>query len=90
MNRKSKVVTWMDTIWNSVSFPYKWKLISCFGVRAVILEQVVDLIESIIQLSLQGRGILFGYEVAHKSNLDERVQGDSGLVLNFLPKRVGA
>ena len=40
MNRKSKVravfETSMDTIWNSVSFPYKWKFISSFGFGAVI------------------------------------------------------
>ena len=60
MNRKSKIrvvfATLMDTIWNSVSFPYKWKFISSFGVGAVISEQVMDLIECISQLSPQARG----------------------------------
>ena len=71
MNRKSKVravfATSMDTIWNSVSFPYKRQFVSSFGVRAVNSEQVMDLIECIRQLSLQNRGILFGYEVAYQS-----------------------
>jgi hypothetical protein len=94
MNRKSKVrgvfETSMDTIWNSVSFPYKWRFISSFGAGAVISEQVMDLIDCISQLSLRAQGMLFGYEVAYESSRIERAQGDSGLVVNFLPKRVGA
>jgi len=78
VNRKSKIrvvfATLMDTIWNSVSFPYKWKFISSFGFGAVISEQVMDLIDWISQLSQQARGILFGYEVAYWSRLDERAQ----------------
>ena len=78
MNRKSKIrvvfATLMDTIWNSVSFPYKWRIISSFGAGAVISEQVVDLIDCIKQLSLRAQGMLFGYEVAYWSRLDERAQ----------------
>jgi|GEM_PF-3503942 hypothetical protein len=77
VNRKSKIrvvfATLMDTIWNSVSFPYKWKFISSFGF-AVISEQVMDLIDWISQLSQQAREIPFGYEVAYWSRLDERAQ----------------
>ena len=76
----------MDTIWNSVSFPYKWKFISSFGF-AVISEQAMDLIDWISQLPQQARGIPFGYEVAYWSMRERRY---SRLVVNFLPKRVGA
>ena len=72
MNRKSKIrvvfATLMDTIWNSVSFPYKWRFISSFGAGAVISEQVMDLIDCISQLSLRAQGMLFGYEVAYESS----------------------
>ena len=93
MNRKSKVravfETSMDTIWNSVSFPYKWKFISSFGVGAVISEQVMDLIECISQLSPQARGYFLVMKLLI-SLADERAHGDSELMVNFLPKRVGA
>ena len=93
MNGKSKIravfATFMDTIWNSVSFPYKWKFISSFGVGAVISEQVMDLIECISQLSPQARGYFLVMKLPI-GLVDERAHGDSGLVVDFLPKRVGA
>jgi len=76
VSRKSKIrvvfATLMNTIWNSVSFPYKWKSISFFGIGEVIAEQVMDLIDCLSQLSFQARGILFGYEVAYWPGLGER------------------
>ena len=69
MERESKLVavfeTWMNTIRNSVSFPYNREFAFSVVLGAVILEQVVDLVGCMRQVPLQAPRNLFGYEVAY-------------------------
>ena len=68
-DRKAKLdgafETSMDTIRNSVSFPYNWEFVFSIVLVAAILEQVVDLFGCIRQLLVQPQEIFFGYEVAY-------------------------
>lgn len=65
MERVTVFETSMNTIWNSVSFPYDWEFVFSSILGTVILEQVVDLVGCIRQVPVQARRILFGYEVAY-------------------------
>jgi hypothetical protein len=78
-----------DTIRNSVSFPYRWEFVSSIAPVAAILEHVVDLVGCIRQLLVQPQEILLVVKLLI-SLADERAHGDSELMDNFLPKRVGA
>jgi hypothetical protein len=57
--------TLIDTIWNSVSVPYKLEFVFSFVLGAAILEQVVDLVSYNKEEPVWGGSILFGYEVAY-------------------------
>jgi len=65
MERVTVFETSMNTIRNSVSFPYNWEFVFSSVLGAMILEQVVDLVGRIRQVPIQARRILFGYEVAY-------------------------
>ena len=56
---------------------------------AAILEQVVDLVGCIRYCSFNLKGSFLVMKLLI-SLADERAHGDSELMVNFLPKRVGA
>ena len=56
---------------------------------AAILEQVVDLVGCIRHCSFSLKGSFLVMKLLI-SLADERAHGDSELMVNFLPKRVGA
>jgi len=79
----------MNTIRNSVSFPYNWEFVFSIAPVAAILEQVVDLFGCTRQLlvSLKRSFLVMKLLI---SLADGKAHGDSELMVNFLPKRVGA
>ena len=77
MQAKSNLITdfetRMDTIGNSVAFPYNWEFSYCFSPAARVLEEVVDLVNDIVFRAARSQRFLFGYEVAYQSARRERI-----------------
>ena len=82
--------TSMDTIRNSVSFPYNWEFVFSFDLWREFWNK------SWMLLVVLAEGCTFRAQESFLvmklliSLADERAHGDSELMVNFLPKRVGA
>jgi hypothetical protein len=77
----------LDTIPNLVSASYRWEFVFSLALGTMILEEVMDLVGCTKQGPVPIPFLVMKLPI---SLADERAHGDSELMVDFLPKRVGA